>query len=581
VKKMLLPIMSIVLIVGQAFSQDQGPVRFSLDVQPSSIEKGQKGEAILVCEIAPEHHISAAESGLFQVTPRPLTGIQFDQPEYPEGEEEEYVGTVYRGRVEIPVPFVVGEDAAEGQQSLVLEVTIQACDENTGVCFAPETRNVEAVMAVLSGQGRVSAADSPTEGIAGRLDRSLERGSWIAFFIVFLGGLITSFTPCVYPMIPITLAVIGAQATGGKLRGFVLSLFYVLGIAVTFSILGVIAAKTGGLFGSYAQHPVAVVLIAAIFLLMGLSMLGVFVLQMPSALASKLQGKRRSGFIGAWLTGLVAGLIVSPCISPLLVVILTFVARTGSIVMGVGLLFTFALGLGVLFIVIGTFSGVLKNLPRSGGWMELIERGFGTLLVILAVVFLRPILPAFIYYGIWAVFLVLLGTFMGAFTPLDRESDRKRKIGKAVGVLAVVAGSFLLLVSMARMLNVQVATSMQVERVSEAEDMWLPSDEEGFQQARLTGRPVLMDFFAEWCSGCHELDEKTWPDGNVVKELDRYVRVKLDLTMIDERTQAIQQKYQIIGMPTVIIFDPAGTELGRFVGYKPPEEVVDILKQYK
>ena len=572
--------MSIVLIAGHVFSQDEGPVRFSFDVKPSPIEKGQKGEAVLVCDIAPEHHISAASSGLFQVTPKPLTGIQFGQPDYPQGEEEEYVGTVYRGRVEIPVPFVVGEDAAEGQQSLVLEVTVQACEEKTGVCFAPETRHVEALMTVLPGQGRVSAASSPTEGIAGRLARSLERGSWIAFLIVFLGGLLTSFTPCVYPMIPITLAVIGAQATGGKFRGFVLSLFYVLGIAVTFSTLGVIAAKTGGLFGSYAQHPVAIVLIAAIFLLMGLSMLGVFVLQMPSALASKLQGKRRSGFVGAWLTGLVAGLIVSPCISPLLVVILTFVAKTGSIVMGVGLLFTFALGLGVLFIIIGTFSGVLKNLPRSGGWMELIERGFGTLLVILAIVFLRPVLPAFIYYGLWAVFLVLFGTFVGAFAPLDQESERKRKIGKAVGVLAIVAGSFLLFMGMARMLNFELASSMQAERVSDKENRWLSSDEEGFRRARLTGKPVLMDFFAEWCSGCHELDEKTWPDGDVLKELDRFVRIKLDLTKIDEKTQAIHQKYRIIGMPTVILFDPAGTEVGRFVGFKPPDEVVDILKQY-
>ena len=579
-KKVFPLLLFIVLISASLYSQDIKPVTFSVESESISIKKGQRGEVVVIGKLAPDHHISAAGGGMFKITPPAIPGIVFGEPEYPLGEEEEYVGYVYRGTVRIPVPFVIESGAAEGLQSVSLKILSQACAEKTGFCYPPETQKLEFRINVLPGDGDAIQIASEQEGIAGRLERSLAKGSWLAFLIVFLGGVLTSLTPCVYPMIPITVAVIGAQAAGGRFRGFVLSLFYVLGIAITFSILGIIAAKTGGLFGAFSQHPVVIALIAVIFFVMGLSMLGVFVMQMPSSLATKLQGKRRSGYIGAMLTGLVAGLVVSPCISPLLVVILTWVAKTGSVLLGVGLLFTFALGLGVLFVVIGTFSGVIKNLPKSGGWMELIERGFGTLLVVLAIVFLRSILPQIIYIGVWSVFLVLFGTFTGAFTPLEADADKKRKLGKAAGILAVIIGASFVFWSVGQRMGFGSISTSTVQTGAEKASPWLPTDEEGFRQARSLNKPILMDFFAEWCPGCHELDEKTWPDPAVQEELDRFVLVKLDLTKNDSRTQAYHKKYKIIGMPTVIFFDPQGNELGRFEGYRPPEQAVQILKKY-
>lgn len=560
--------------------QEENPVKLRSEIRPLAIKMGEKGELIVICDVAPDYHISDATSELFKVFPKPITGIRMGDPQYPQGEEEEYVGFVYRGQTVIHIPITIGDDAVEGNYTILSDVTYQLCAEKTGVCYPPTTETVESELVILQGQGQIHTISGETGGISERLSRSLEQGSWMAFLLVFIGGLLTSFTPCVYPMIPITIAVIGAQATGGKFRGFVLSLFYVLGISITFSTLGFIAAKTGGLFGAYAQHPVVIVIISIIFFIMGLSMLGVFVLQMPPSLATKLQKKRRTGFIGVLLTGLVAGLIVSPCISPLLVVILTWVAKTGSVILGVGLLFSFSLGLGVLFILLGTFSGVLKNLPKSGGWMVLIERGFGVLLIALAIFFIRPVLPSNILHMLWAVFFILFGTFVGAFTPLNHESDRNSKMGKALGILAILIGGALVFKSISVWTDFGMNRSGEVLSASIGEDQWLSSDEEGYHQARLTGKPVLIDFFAEWCTACHELDEKTWPDAAVQRELQRFIQVKLDLTKNDKKTGTVQKEYKILGMPTVILLDSEGKELTRFEGYQSPGEVVKILQRY-
>lgn len=560
-------------------AQEKDPVRLTAEVKPMNVRNGNWSELVILCEIVDGYHISDAKSGLFEILPDPTDGIDFRSIAYPEGEEDSF-GSFYRGKVSVSVPFTVSKKVMEGRHSITARVKIQPCDEKSGVCYPPEIRTVAAEFIVLSASNEGQANVEEEHGIAGRLSNALERGSVIAFLIVFLGGILTSLTPCVYPMIPITIAVIGAQATGSRMRGFVLSLVYVLGISFTFSGLGLIAAKTGGLFGAYARHPVVLILIASIFFMMGLSMLGVFVLQMPSALASKLRGRKRSGILGALLTGLLAGFIVSPCISPILVVILTWVAKSGSVMLGIGLLFSFALGLGLLFILIGTFSGVLKNLPKSGGWMEFVERGFGILLVILAIVFLKPLFSQPVYFLIWSAFFIFFGTFIGAFTPMGMEAGRRRKIGKAVGLLAIFAGASLTFFGMAGLLGVDTPFSVEGKSLSTESTMWIATDTEGFRRAKMTGKPVLMDFYAEWCTACKELDEKTWPDASVRSVLEGFILVKLDLTKNDDRSRAYQNQYGVIGMPTVILFDALGREKYRFEGYRSPEEVAAILREY-
>jgi thiol:disulfide interchange protein DsbD len=568
-------------ITGFVFGQDKDPIYIEAEVQPSEISAGGEGQVIVTCDISSEFHISDTANDLFSVTPESSDKVEFGSIVYPRGEAESY-GFVYRGIIQIIIPFTVMKKAEPGENRMPVVVKYQPCLEEGMICYPPDEKKIEARFNILSADSRAGTISSADDmKLEERLNRELEKGSVLAFLLVFLGGLLTSLTPCVYPMIPITMAVIGAQAGGSKLKGFVLSLFYVLGIAITFSALGVIAAKTGGLFGAFSQHPVTLLIIALIFFLMGLSMLGVFIIQMPSSLASKLHGKKGKGFIGALLTGLVAGLIVSPCISPLLVVILAWVAKTGSVMLGIGLLFSFSLGLGVLFILIGTFSGILKTLPKSGGWMELIERGFGILLVALALVFIKPLFSDWVYLGLWGVFFVFFGTFAGAFNPHDKTMDRKKKIGKALGIVTLIIGGSIIFFALAEWRGSGSILQSKESNVSAHEaSYWIGTDIEGFSQSLETGKPVLLDFWADWCPACKELDKKTWPDEAVHMELNRFIPVKLDLSRKTEESENLRKKYKVVGMPTVILFDSNGNELTRFSGYKPPEEVVQLLRKY-
>ena len=566
------------LLVGVLRAQVPSPVRLETRIFPESMRPGGKGELVVTVVIAPGTHISDPSNGLFAVVPDTVPGISCGIPVYPPGIQETY-NSVYKEKVDVRIPLRVSGGIHPGKHIVPLQVTVQQCGEAKGVCYPPEDVRVEAILTVA---GPPVDEGSEEKGIAGRVTGALERGSAAAFLLVFLGGLLTSFTPCVYPMIPITMAVIGAQASGKRFGGFILSLFYVLGISSTFSVLGMAAAKTGSLFGAAMGHPVVLVLISAIFFLMGLSMLGAFVMQMPPALAARLRGKKRTGFLGAFLTGILAGLVVSPCISPLLVVILTWVAKKGSLFLGFGLLFSFALGLGVLFIVIGTFSGALRSLPKTGIWMELVERGFGVLLVALAIVFLKPVLPPFQYVSLWAVVLFFAGTFLGAFTPLETGSGTRRKLAKTAAVLLVVLGGILLhTVISGKMLRPDTLIGPKPIDVSRAEGIpWVSSEPEALKQSRLTGTPVLIDFFAEWCAACRELDVRTWPDPLVRQRLVGFIPVKLDMTKKNEATQAAQKKYGILGMPTVLILSPEGTELGRFTGFRPADEVAEFLRSH-
>jgi thioredoxin:protein disulfide reductase len=570
----------------------QGAYQIELKAAPDTLSPGRSGSLNVTLRLTEGYHVSAPDNGLFSVETETVKDIVFGKPAYPKGVKEKF-GVVYRGTVQVQIPFTVQPEAVTGIHALAAKVTIQQCGESQGVCFPPEDVRVETrILVDQVNKGKtLTTAESGGKDIAGRVADALEKGSFTALLLVFLGGLLTSFTPCVYPMIPITVAVIGAQASGKKLSGLVLSLFYVFGIGVTFSALGMVAAKTGSLFGSAMNHPVFKILIAAVFLLMGLSMLGAFVMQMPPSLAARLRGKKRKGFLGAFFTGTVAGLVVSPCISPLLVVILTWVAKKGSLLLGFGLLFSFAMGLGVLFVVIGTFSGALRALPKSGLWMELIERGFGILLVTMAVVFMKPVLSPFIYACLWAVSLVFGGTFLGAFTPLDKESDGKRKITKAAAVLMVMfAGILLFQAYTGGSTRTDSIKAFQEDSASGEGTPWITSSAEGipwissetkaFQIAGAAGKYVLMDFFAEWCAACRELDEKTWPDVTVQKAAAGFFPLKMDLTEKNDRNSDIQKKYKILGMPTVIITDSKGNEIDRFTGYKSPKEVAEFLSKH-
>ena len=219
--------------------------------------------------------------------------------------------------------------------------------------------------------------DGFLQGLGGYLSAS----PLLAFIAVFLGGVLTSFTPCVYPMIPITIAYIGGRSGDSKLKGLSLSLFYVLGMAVTYAALGAFAALTGRFFGSATTNPILYLVIANIFIFLGLSMLDAFTLPIPSFLTSRQPGKKSGGRIGAFMVGLLAGTVAAPCTAPVLGVVLTYVASEQNVTYGVGLLFVFSIGLGTLLIIVGTFAGLMSSLPKTGNWSIIIKKFFGWLMI--------------------------------------------------------------------------------------------------------------------------------------------------------------------------------------------------------
>ncbi len=417
------------------------------------------------------------------------------------------------------------------------------------------------------------------EGLAAKLRGALARGSWIAFLLVFFAGFLTSFTPCVYPMIPITIGFVAGRSRG-RLSGFILSLFFVLGIAIVYSTLGLVAALSGGVFGTALQSTPTLIVISAVFLLMGISMLGAFDLTLPSSFQTKLQSKRQGGWLGAILMGGVTGLVASPCVGPVLVVLLTWVAQVARPFYGFSLLFVFALGLGLLFLVIGTFVGAIQALPRAGAWMETVKHWFGWIFLILAVYYIRLLLGPNLTTILYGAILALVAAQIGAFTPLQAEASKGAVWRKGIGVVVLTVGILLLAHGILSHYGWRAGVPTADRGLSAGESVaWRSDESTALAEARAAGKPVLLDFTAEWCAACHELDRETWSDQDVIKELAGFVALKLDMTKRSETTASLGERWGVSGLPTVIVLDAAGNEVERFFGFRTPEQVLPLLRR--
>ena len=549
----------------------------------SALPVGGQAELGVVLDVPPKHHITDVEFGLFFVQIADTLGLHFGKPVFPAGvafHEER----AYRGRNLVRVPVTATDSAVPGTFVLPVNVGYQICQEfGQEVCFLPAERTVDLTAVVVPRGTAVLAANAnifaPKPEVAAavsledRLIAALEKGSWLAFLLVFLGGVLTSFTPCVYPVIPITIGYIGGASRGKPWRGLRLSALFALGIAIVYSSLGLLAAATGTLFGAVSGSPVMSIIVAVIFALMGFSMLGVFDIALPSALQTSLSGgATRRGFFGPLLMGMASGLVMAPCVGPVIVALLAWVSKTGSLLYGWALLFVFSLGLGLLFLVIGTFAGAIQALPKAGAWMEGVKKGFGWILLAAALYLLRYAIPQPYFTLAWAVLLVAFSVFAGAFDLLRSETGAGRRLWKVVTLIAFALGVILLF-------RVFGLTGGAVTSPAGVE--WIINDEErALADASAGGKPMIVDVYADWCAACVELDHKTYNRPEVVSRLDDFVRLKLDFTRETEWAKEMKRKYQISGMPTVILYDPAGEEITRFTGFKSGRDLLALLDRH-
>ncbi|HZN94428.1 MAG TPA: cytochrome c biogenesis protein CcdA [Myxococcales bacterium] len=425
----------------------------------------------------------------------------------------------------------------------------------------------------------------------------------LAAGVVFLGGLLTAMTPCVYPLIPITVSVFGARKDTGRGKALALSTSYILGMAAVFCALGVLAAKTGAAFGSLLGKPAVSIGLAVFLGVLASSMFGAFELALPSSVQTKLNSVGGAGVPGAFLMGSVSGFLAAPCTGPVLTSLLAFVARSQSTALGAGLLFIYALGVGAPFFVIGVFA---VKLPRGGVWMEWVKSVLGVALVALAVSYLRDgLAPLREAFGALAAQLgrapgtaiaaaaAAVGVLVGA-VHRSFKGGAKEAVLKGIGVAAVAVA---LLVRVGA-LNSPGPGDLWVglglaEKLPPSAVTWTAKlDHKGdlvgsvdtvLARARTQGKPVMIDFFAEWCAACKELDRDVYVAPSVVEEADRFVSIKVDGTEEADSITQLYERFGVQGLPTVAFVSSHGEMLSdpRITGYLEPDRFLAELKKVR
>jgi len=437
------------------------------------------------------------------------------------------------------------------QKNITLTISYQSCtEEDPPTCYFTTKKTLTVNL------NELIPKLNENENINTKILIYLKKNLLLAFFLIFLGGILTSLTPCVYPIIPITVGYIGAKSEGKKIKGFILSSLFVLGLSLVYATLGIVAASTGTIFGSITNSPIVLIFISLIFITMGFSMFGVFNIQLPPALAGKLHSKKKKGYIGALLVGMTSGLIVGPCVGPVLIALLTWIANTKNLLLGFTILFTFAWGMGLLFILIGTFSSIITALPKSGKWMDIVKYFFGFLLFGVGVYYLKFLIgEKYIFIPITMIFILTAVVI--------------KKYNKKISALLIILALLVLIWGIFSLNKNLPYKTFYTTNISKA-----------FEIAKKNKKLVIIDFYADWCLECKELDKKVFNTPEVKKILKNNVFVRINLTKQNNFIKKVIQQYNIKGLPTILIYNYKKEELKRLHGFINKNDFLFIINKY-
>ncbi len=499
-------------------------------------------------------------------------------PSFPKGKEhnDENFGKVevYYKSVTTRVPV---ERMSSGPLPLKIKVTSQGCAD-AGVCYPPQTQVLG--VALPDPASTPAASTLPAEGDeSGRIAATLKNaGFWTSLAFFFIAGLGLSLTPCVFPMIPILSGIIAGQGhKNSHARGFALSLTYVLGMAITYAAAGVAAGMTGTLLSAALQNPWVLGSFALIFVVLSFSMFGFYELQLPTALQSKLSeesGHLQGGRgVGVFLMGALSALIVGPCVAAPLAGALLYIGQTGDAVFGGVALFVMAIGMGAPLIAVGIAGGSL--LPKTGAWMEGVKKAFGVLLLATAVWLVSPVMPTVVSMLAWAGLLIIPAIYLHALDPLPPHAKGWLRFWKGIGIVMLLTGAALLIGALAGNRDpLQPLAGLRGQAVA-AEEKRLPFERvksvtELETRINTAGRPVMLDFYADWCVSCKEMERLTFSDPAVQAKLAGFTLLQADVTANTDDDKALLAKFKLFGPPGIIFYDAKGQEISavRIVGFQ-------------
>ncbi|MEW5838618.1 MAG: protein-disulfide reductase DsbD [Pseudomonadota bacterium] len=581
--------------------------------------------------IAPHHYLYRDKISVQALEPQ---GVQA-QFTLPAGEEKNdaFLGKVQIFHDSLSLDVVLPD--LQPAQKVKLKVGFQGCAE-AGICYPP----MEEIVELTSGNPATATLPAPAssasvtppatappalappkpESMAEQdaIAEKLKSGNtWLAIGLFFLAGLGLALTPCIFPMIPILSGIIAGQGEHlSTRRAFMLSLLYVLSMSVAYTVAGVLAGMFGSNLQAAFQNPWILGSFALVFVALALSMFGFYELQVPSGLQSKIadiSGKQKSGsYVGVMIMGLLSALIVGPCVAPPLAGALIYIGQTGDAVLGGAALFALSIGMGLPLIVVGTLGG--KVLPRAGAWMDNVKAVFGVMMLGVAIWLVSRILPESVTLGLWGVLLITSGIYLGALEPaapvsyrtyhasreltghmepVGKENSGWNRLWKSLGLILMFWGALMLIgvatgqgtplqplrglaSGEANAVNSTRDTGLQFQRIADVAAL-----EQALNQAKTAGRPVMLDFYADWCVSCKEMEHDTFTNPAVQQAVADAVLLQADVTQNSDQDKALLKRFGLIGPPAILFFDADGAERksSRLVGFKAPEAFAPHARQ--
>jgi thiol:disulfide interchange protein DsbD len=587
-KLILISIIAVLTLTGGVFAQfgnSEPYVTSKIVLSSDKLKPGGTFELAVVATVKKGFHVGSQDKDAGYPAKLTLTapkGVTFSAPVWPKAERKAFPVApnekipVYEGKFVIKVKGKVAKGMKPGAITIVSKLETQGCKGDQ--CYPPQTSEAKSKVNVAkpgekvksinknvfgsmmfrdkdvpkhSGSGEQASTGGEAGAMAGKL---ASKGLPLRLLMLFGLGLLLAFTPCVYPMVPITVGYFGCQVGASNSRVMKLAGSYVLGLALTYSILGAVAATTGGVFGSAMQSPMVIMGIATVLVLLSLSMFGLYEIKPPAFVANRSSGK--DGVLGALMMGLVFGIVAAPCVGPVVLGLLLYVANLGNPAMGFVLFFTLALGLGTPLFVLAAFSA---KMPVPGMWMVAVKKIAGFLMLGAAAYFLNPILPESVSNLLIPVVILAAGIYLGCYEKSLKSSRIVASVTRVGCLVALVAA---------------VAMAMPSPNTNSLD--WQPYKPGSIASASKSGKPAMLDFTAKWCGVCKELEHGAFSDPSVIKAAAKLERLRVDGTDRSDKTMlAAVKKYGVKGFPTVIFFDSSGKEVtsARIVGFVDAKEM--------